>query len=517
MNYRRKAMVSLAMATLLAVGGCAGIPAPTEPVTTSNSPAAASNSATPVVLTDPPVTLRLAVSDGHDVPSEPAVTKFVSDVATASGGNITVVPTFGAGTGTPKDFELSVADLVQRGETDLAVVSSRAWDLAGVTSLQALQAPYLIDNDALALAVAQSDIARRSLDAMGNGVVGLTLWPEDLRHLFSFPSCPKDFRSPAGVSGATMLWQKSGVTADLMKSLGAVEYVGDDREFDAAACKLQGQESGLSQVGATATNDAVGVGNVTLYPKYQVLAANQASFDHLSNGQRQILLDAAAATSADAIARHQTDAVLALAWCAQGGSVVVATHEQRQSFIAAADPIYARLETDPLTKQLIADIRALKSSTPTSEGTVAAACAGDNAFVPAPTSATSDGVGFSGAVPPNGTYRAELTYDGLIAQGATPEWARGNSGVWTWNFVDGKYSYTVRKDEPCYGTYHTVDGKYFHMDVDTDQSTTCLGGDFVWKQEPDGIRLATDISEGTSATDFWDIYRWLDRVWIKIG
>ena len=78
----------------------------------------------------------------------------------------------------------------------------------------------------------------------------------------------------------------------------------------------------------------------------------------------------AADTSADAIARHQTDAVLALAWCAQGGSVVVATDEQRQAFIAAADPIYARLEADPLTKQLIADIRALKASTPTSQGTV---------------------------------------------------------------------------------------------------------------------------------------------------
>ena len=31
-------------------------------------------------------------------------------------------------------------------------------------------------------------------------------------------------------------------------------------------------------------NDAVGVGNITLYPKYQVLVANQASFDHLSDG-----------------------------------------------------------------------------------------------------------------------------------------------------------------------------------------------------------------------------------------
>jgi TRAP-type C4-dicarboxylate transport system substrate-binding protein len=519
MRNRRRALGALAMATMVAAAGCTGVAnAPTASSAPYGSPSPAASSPTPVVLTDPPVTLRLAVSDDPAKPSEPAVNKFVSDVATASRGNITVAPTFDAGKGTEKGFELGVVDLVQRGETDLAVVSTRAWDLAGVTSLQALQAPYLIDNDALVLAVAQSDVARRSLEAMGNGVVGLTMWPEDLRHLFSFPNCPKDFRSPVGVRGATILWQKSGLTRELMEGLGAVEYVEDDRHLDAAACKLQGQENGLGQVRAMALRDAIGIGNVTLFPKYQVLVANQASFDHLSDGQRQILLNAAVSVQADVIARHQTDAALAVAWCAQGGSVVVASEEQRHEFVSAADPIYARLEADPLTKQLIADIRTLRVSTPASPGAAASECKGGSTFVPEPTSATSDGVGFSGDVPPNGTFRAEFTYDGLVAQGATPEWARMNSGIWTWTFLDGKYHYLDQGNLACNGTYRTVDGKYFHLEVDADQSVNCVGGDFLWKQEPDGIRLATlHIPEGTSAQDYWDIFRWLDRVWIKIG
>jgi TRAP-type C4-dicarboxylate transport system substrate-binding protein len=518
MQNRRNTLGALAMATMVVAAGCAA--APISP-TASQAPTGTSSTASPpptsVVLTDQPVTLQLAVSDDPTKPSGAAANKFVNDVVAASNGNITIVPTFDAGKGTAKRFELGVAELVQSGQADLAVVSARAWDLAGVTSLQALQAPYLIDNDALLLAVAQSDIAQRSLDAMGAGVVGLTMWPEDLRHLFSFPSCPRDFRSPEGVSGVPFLWQPSGLTRELMEGLGAVEYVEDDRYLDAASCKLQGQENGLDQVLAMAMNDAVGVGNVTLFPKYQVLVANQASWDHLSDSQRQILLDAAAGVKADVIARHPTDAALAVAWCAQGGSVLVASEEQRQAFVATADPIYARLETDPLTKQLIADIRTLKGSTPASAGTVASACVGGNAFVPEPTSATSDGVGFSGEVPPNGTFRAELTYDGLIAQGATPEWARGNAGVWTWTYLDGRF-HTDQYDLSCDGTYRTVDGKYFHMEVDADQSVNCVGGDFVWKHEADGIRLATlHIPAETSAQDYWDIFRWIDRIWIKIG
>ena len=511
MDTRRTALATLTAATMLAAAGCATV------ATAPTHSSATGVSSTPGALTDSPVVLRLAVSDGTGTPSEPAVNKFVQAVAAASGGNVTIAPTFGAGKDTSKGFELGVADLVQRGETDLAVVSSRAWDLAGVTSLQALQAPYLIDNDTLMVAVAQGDVARRSLDAMGGGVVGLTLWPEDLRHLFSFPGCPRDFRSPMGISGATILWPKSQLTRELLESLGAVEYIEDDRHLDAASCKLQGQETGLSQVAAMAMNDAIGIGNVTLYPKYQVLVANQSSFDHLSDGQRRVLLNAAADVEADVIARHETDAVLALAWCEQGGSVITASNAERHAFEAAAVPIYARLETDPLTKQLIADIRALKASTPTSAGTSATNCVGGNTFVPAPTSATSDGVGYSGEVPPNGTFRAELTYDGLIAQGATTKWARDNAGVWTWTFLDGTF-HTDQYDLPCDGTYRTVGGDYFHMEVDAGESVNCVGGDFIWKQEPDGIRLATlHIPEGTSAQDYWDIFRWIDRVWIKIG
>jgi len=511
MTQRTKRLTLLAVASFL-IGGC-GTQGPSAGIAAPGLP-----SATPVTLTDPPITLRLAVPDARGRPSEASVNRFVASVAAASHGNITIAPTFEAGRGTAKGFEVGVADLLKRGDYDLATVASRAWDLAGVTSLEGFQAPYLIDNDALVVAVARSDFAQETLGAMGNGVIGLTIWPEDLRHLVTFPGCHVDFRSPTGVAGHAVLFQPSSVSRELIVgSLGAAEYTEDDRGLDAQACRLQGQENGLSQVNGMALPTAVVVGNVTLYPKYQVLAANQDSFDHLSSAQRQILMTAAAEAQAEGIARRSTDASLSLAWCARGGSVVLSGEEQQRAYIATGATVYARLEADPVTKGLIDAIRALKATTQADPGTAAQACSGTTTFVPAPTSATSDGVGFSSTVPPDGSYRAEFRVDDLMAKGATAEWATGNAGIWTWTFRGGRYSYTDINDLTCVGSAGSVGDDHYHLELDGEQSVNCIGGDFRWKQEADGIRLMTFIDQAhTSAQDYWDIYRWLDIVWVKI-
>jgi TRAP-type C4-dicarboxylate transport system substrate-binding protein len=510
MTQRTKRLTLLAVAGFL-LGGC-GTQGSSAGTAASTLP-----SATPVTLTDAPITLRLAVPDAMGRPSEASVNRFAASVASASHGNITIAPTFEAGAGTAKGFEVGVADLLKRGDYDLAIVASRTWGLAGVTSLEGFQAPYLIDNDALVVAVARSDVAQDALGAMGNGVLGLTIWPEDLRHLVTFPGCDVDFRSPTGVAGHTVLFQPSSVSRELIVgSLGAAEYIEDDRALDAQACRLQGQENGLSQVNAMALPTAVVIGNVTLYPKFQVLAANQDSFDHLSSAQRQILMTAAAEAQAEGIARRSTDAALSLAWCARGGSVVLSGEDQRQAYIATGETVYARLEADPVTKGLIDAIRALKATIQADPGTAAQACSGITTFVPAPTSATSDGIGFSSTVPPDGTYRAEFRVDDLMAKGATAEWATGNAGIWTWTFGGGRYSYTDINDLTCIGSAGSVDDHY-HLELDGGQSANCIGGDFRWKEEADGIRLMTFIDQAhTSAQDYWDVYRWLDIVWVKI-
>jgi hypothetical protein len=85
-------------------------------------------------------------------------------------------------------------------------------------------------------------------------------------------------------------------------------------------------------------------------------------------------------------------------------------------------------------------------------------------------------------------------------------------------FRHGRYHYIDQNDLTCDGTIRSVEGRFFHLELDPGQSVNCVGGDFLWKEEGDGIRLATiHIPDTTSARDYWDIYRWLDRIWVRIG
>ena len=141
---------------------------------------------------DQPVSLSLAVADPAGRQSEAAVTDLVALVSDLSGGSFTITPVYGAADAADPAFEHGVAELVKAGDYDLAMIGARAWELAGIDSFRAFHAPFLIDNAALALAVAKSEVADRALASMGAGVTGLAMWPEHMRYLFSFPPSGSD-------------------------------------------------------------------------------------------------------------------------------------------------------------------------------------------------------------------------------------------------------------------------------------------------------------------------------------
>src|SRR5262245_39958044 len=152
-------------------------------------------------VSSPAITLRFAIADAEERPSDPYVREFAAQVKTLSKGNLIIEPVWDAGSSTFAGFEQGVLQLVLTGKSDLGLAASRTWDTESITSFQALQAPFLITNDALAEAVATSDIATRMLDSLSPlGLVGLTLWPEDLRHPFSVvPNKP--FLAPTDFAG----------------------------------------------------------------------------------------------------------------------------------------------------------------------------------------------------------------------------------------------------------------------------------------------------------------------------
>jgi len=305
------------------------------------------------------VTLRLAVADKGGRPSEPYVLEFIEQVKTLSNGNIIIEPSWEAGNSTEAGFEVGVIQLVKAGQADLGLAASRAFDVENITSFQALQAPFLITNDALAKAVATSDISTRMLDSLSStGIVGLTIWPEDLRHPFSIIP-DKPILSPEDFAGLNVRATPSNVTYELLDALGSTPTM-DDSNYQAA-------ESGLRQ-GTSLTGIPTATGNVIFFAKFQVLFANGPAFEKLSEAQRAILHDAAIATQAKAIAEHPSEVEAATAWCADGESIVTASDAQVAAFEVAAQPVFDSIEQDSLNAELIAAIRDLKAKTEPSPG-----------------------------------------------------------------------------------------------------------------------------------------------------
>jgi TRAP-type C4-dicarboxylate transport system substrate-binding protein len=414
-----------------------------------------------------PVTLRLAVADPEGRPSDPYVREFIQQVNTLSSGSITIEPIWNAAADTTPSSEPGVIKLLKDGQYDLGLAGARAFDTQGITSFQALQAPFLITNDALSKAVATSEIATQMLDSLSSTeVVGLTLWPEDLRHPFS-TTPNKAILAPDDFVGMNIRAVPSDVTYTLIETFGATPMLGDSG--------YQGSESGLSQV-VFITRTPTATGNVVFFPKFQVLFAHRGTFETLTESQRTILQNAAVATQQRAIAEHPGEAVSGSAWCEKGGSIVMASEAQVAAFEAAAQPVFVKIEEDPFNAEMIAAIRELKAKTQSSAG--AGAC-GTNIET------------WSEGLLPNGTWTVELSVDDLVDMGVSQSNASESAGVGTFTFQDGKavYRHQGETDYECEATYETVED-FVRITYPNDQGA-CSGvvEDVQWRLDEGGLHF----------------------------
>ena len=147
----------------------------------------------------------------------------------------------------PPRLRRPVIDKVKSGVFQMAVVPARAWSAAGVTSLKALQAPFLFESDEHVAALVNDAAITTDLFSGfdGSGVTGLTLFPESLRHLFSFG---EPILTPADVQGRTIRAISSLETTALIEALGgrAVDPDDDAYQQGIADGTIQGTDSGFS-------------------------------------------------------------------------------------------------------------------------------------------------------------------------------------------------------------------------------------------------------------------------------
>jgi C4-dicarboxylate-binding protein DctP len=410
-----------------------------------------------------PVTLRFAVADDSDAPSAPYARAFVDEVATRSGGSITIDVIWDAGRTTRDGFEMGTARRLVDGDVDLALAASRAWTAVGIGALEPLQAPFLIDTDALAETVAMGDIASGLLAAMDTGgVTGLAMWPEDLRHFVAYEQCIAPVTSPDDLRGRTIRAVPSVITLELVAALGATHSweVGSLWER-VETCAMQAQESGFLQRYPVPGIQTV-TGDVTLFPKFQVIAANGAAFERLAPDQQAAIRVAATAVARMAVGERLRDGDAAARWCADGGRVVFAGADGLAAFRAVAQPVFDGLRSDPAAAAAIDAIEMLKAATPTT--TRVAPCEPPGSPGPAA------GAGAT-IIPRPGAYRVHVTREDTARYNAHPS----NGGTITLTFTEDTWRIEWASDSPggpgyCGGPWELVDG-------DTVMRLTATAGD----------------------------------------
>ena len=164
------------------------------------------------------VTLALGVTDPQGRPTTPTVEFFASQVAEQSKGSVRLKVSWNAGEGST-DGEQAIARKVKSGALDLGWIGSRAWDTEGVTSLQALQAPFLITDNKLLSAVVSSPMATDMLAGLKAAEVeGLGMYPDQFRHPVGFR---KPLASPRAFKGARIRVLTSNASDALIRALGA--------------------------------------------------------------------------------------------------------------------------------------------------------------------------------------------------------------------------------------------------------------------------------------------------------
>lgn len=388
-----------------------------------------------------PVTLRIGTADDQGRPGAEQIARFAQLADELSDGQVVIEPVWEA-SGSVENWDQEVARMVVSGELQMGMIPTRAWDTEGVTTLRALQAPFLANSNELVEQIVTGELGEQMIDGLAEaGITGLTLLPENLRHPFGFGA---PLLSPADYAGQAFRAPSSEVSFALFEALGARPDDLNGVDFNEAVYggQVRGAESALALSGSL-PGPAYATGNVTFFPKVNSLVINAEVLADLSDEQRAVLVDAAEGTQSWALETLVPEAEAAQEYCGTGsGDVVLATDDELAALEAAAQPVYYQLEQDEATGAMIEQIRILKGRIGSAESEVVAC----ESTLSAPTEGPTPSETQSAL---DGVYRLEITEADLRGNGVTnADGIAENIGVWTWTLQDGQYSVAQRAPGP---------------------------------------------------------------------
>ena len=345
-----------------------------------------------------PASIVLSVANGnHD---HVALEPFADAVATSTGGTVTLRFEDAAHGGDPA-YESAIIDDVAAGTYDLAWVAPRPWHAKGVTTFDALMAPFLVDSYALQQAVLDSDLQRDMLAGLdGTGLVGLGILPGPMRRV---AMAEGGFRAPGDLRGKRIGIGDSAIAAMTFETLGATTTTLP------SGAVLRGEDAVEQQLGSVVGNryqkDLPHVTvDVALWPRPMILFANKGRFDSLSVEQQAALRGAAKPLVASTTAAVEAEDVSAVAeLCADAADLVIAGDDAKAALMTAVRPVYDELKKDAKTASMLDRIAEMKAGIPAT-----------TSIVTCPSPSGSPGPQTAGGFP-EGTYEARLSCDELKA------------------------------------------------------------------------------------------------------
>lgn len=315
--------------------------------TTDATPTAASTTGATVAVNDQDVVVVTIGTEEHDDGVAAQLLGLMSDeVDRVSGGAVrldisySVIGALGGGVA----WDQHAIQLAADGTFDGVVARAGAWHQSGVTSLDVLQLPGLIDSDRQADRFsADADAVDAVLAGLGaTGFSGLGVYAEGPRYLMLLDDTT-DF-SAAALAGRTVRAPLSETVFDVLSSLGMtpVDLTAADFTVQVPEGTVTATEGHLARVAVTTTidgdSDAVVAINLPLFTKFLVLAVRT---DAVSPEVMTVLQTAARNIVHDFTTVRPDEAAQLDDACAAGGVLVQLTEPNRKELSGLMAPVAA--------------------------------------------------------------------------------------------------------------------------------------------------------------------------------
>lgn len=464
---------------------------------------------TQAAFPEPSVTLTIGVGDTPGRYSYQVTEEFARRVSEGSQRSL-VVEVENIDTKRPRWNQAFIAQL-QKGQIDLLVVQSQAWDTIGVDTFQPLYVPFLITDEEHLDAVVTSDIADDMLAGLeGTGLTGLSVVPGGLRRLFSDTQAAT---RPSDVAGEGVRVAYSETIWSMLQAVGA--HPDDPNGQDVDVAFRDGRVSLLDSTFPLSDGfltSPKGAADLWLYPLAFTIAVGDEVLSGLSEDHRELLVTTARDVAHWSADTRPSEAAEAQALCERnpGAEVVLAGEDAIQEWRTATAGLAAELRADPVVDELAARIERVGAELDTRAEPVKTCSGSGGSEEPA--------AGPGPNVPeefPEGTYRKGVTAESLITQGVNPSTAHQHEDVWTMTLHDG-----VFVDPGCPGsTYEITDDRVVVTLGPEGESCGTAAGQVLfsagWQLEGSSLTL-TDVRSGHGG-DILIANLFGGEPWTKIG